>query len=304
MSNHIISEPFVTVTAESKLTITGLEEFAHQENLESALEADTPISKIYDHALGDSEEFTHAELIPEFGGRFCYHSWEKGRSTPEYNHNILEMEHGSVLEHSTLSFIITGVSRSLTHELVRHRAGIAFSQESQRYVDMANVNFVMPPLLLNAIDGDLTCGEAEEWLNEQMAGVQSYNKWQSYLTDYLGEQVENGSIALDPDIASSFNSWEKKVHKQLTRVLKRANEAARASLPNSTETKLLCTANLRTLRHFIMLRGGDPADLEIRRLAVVIARRCKEFAPTIFADIEIVPGTFGVETVVGKFRKV
>ncbi len=77
-----------------------------------------------------------AELVVETAGRLCYLSFGTGRSTAsEYIANILASRHGSVLEHAVCGFIFTGISRSLTHELVRHRAGMAYSQLSQRYVD-------------------------------------------------------------------------------------------------------------------------------------------------------------------------
>ncbi|MGH9435149.1 MAG: FAD-dependent thymidylate synthase, partial [Terriglobia bacterium] len=88
-----------------------------------------------------------AEILNEVAGRTCYMSFGKGRkSNREYLENILSSKHGSVLEHATWSFLITGVSRSLTHELVRHRAGFSFSQLSQRYVDEGEARYVVPPL--------------------------------------------------------------------------------------------------------------------------------------------------------------
>src|SRR5687767_15694217 len=67
------------------------------------------------------------------------------RATRDYLENIKKQGHGSVLEHANYSLLLEGISRSLTHELVRHRAGFAYSQLSQRYVDESEANFVMPP---------------------------------------------------------------------------------------------------------------------------------------------------------------
>src|SRR5512141_62079 len=99
--------------------------------------------------LGES---TDGEKLSEFAGRLCYMSQKNpaGRPTREYLENIKKQGHGSVLEHANYSLLLEGVSRSLTHELVRHRAGFAYSQLSQRYVDESEANFVMPP----AIAGD------------------------------------------------------------------------------------------------------------------------------------------------------
>src|SRR5215470_14565974 len=88
-----------------------------------------------------------AEVLNEVAGRTCYMSFGKGRkSNQEYLENILSSKHGSVLEHAVWNFLITGVSRALTHELVRHRAGFAYSQLSQRYVDESEARYVIPPL--------------------------------------------------------------------------------------------------------------------------------------------------------------
>lgn len=306
MTNNILTAPTVSVVGGS-FFMAGLRNFIASQSLEPIAEnADTPLGKITQELskIGGDRQFSDLELLPEFAGRFCYRSWEKGRSTAEYNQNILEMEHGSVLEHSTISFAVTGVSRSLTHELIRHRVGTAISQESQRYVDAKDINFVVPPLLLFAVDGDLTCGEITDWHNDQLRKLEDYEKWQAFFEASLQSGLEEGRIQIDGDIDALDIDIEAKRKKQMTRIKKRANEAARADLPNATETRLVWTVNLRTLRHFIMLRGDDPADLEIRRLAVEVAKACMFHAPTLFADIEIVEGSFGVARVVGKHKKV
>ncbi|HVB28884.1 MAG TPA: FAD-dependent thymidylate synthase, partial [Terriglobia bacterium] len=88
-----------------------------------------------------------AEVLAEIAGRTCYMSFGKGRKTnQDYLDNILTSKHGSVLEHAVWNLLIAGVSRSLTHELVRHRAGFGYSQLSQRYVDEGDARYVVPPL--------------------------------------------------------------------------------------------------------------------------------------------------------------
>ena len=79
-------------------------------------------------------------------GRVCYMSFAKPRpgGNHAYLNHILEVGHGSVLEHAVWCLVITGVSRSLTHELVRHRAGFSYSQLSQRYVDESVAEYVEP----------------------------------------------------------------------------------------------------------------------------------------------------------------
>src|SRR6266699_2986056 len=115
--------------------------------------------------LGES---TDGEQLAEFAGRVCYMSQHNPakRSTREYLDNIKKQGHGSVLEHANYTLLLEGVSRSLTHELVRHRAGFAYSQLSQRYVDESEANFVVPP----AIVGDETLLQA--W-REQIESAQT-----------------------------------------------------------------------------------------------------------------------------------
>src|SRR5216110_2905121 len=97
--------------------------------------------------LGES---TDGERLAEFAGRLCYMSQRNpaSRSTRDYLENIKKQGHGSVLEHANYSLLLEGVSRSLTHELVRHRAGFAYSQLSQRYVDESKASFVVPPAII------------------------------------------------------------------------------------------------------------------------------------------------------------
>ena len=101
--------------------------------------------------LGESSD---GERLAEFAGRLCYMSQKNpaNRATREYLENIKKQGHGSVLEHANYSLLLEGVSRSLTHELVRHRAGFAYSQLSQRYVDESEANFVMPPAIMGDED--------------------------------------------------------------------------------------------------------------------------------------------------------
>src|SRR3954447_3413597 len=97
-----------------------------------------------------------AQTLVEFAGRVCYRSWEPGlnpnvtrvrEDQHEYLGNILSSLHGSVLEHASFSFVFRNVSRVFTHELVRHRAGSAFSQESLRYVRLTEIGFRVPAAL-------------------------------------------------------------------------------------------------------------------------------------------------------------
>jgi thymidylate synthase (FAD) len=215
-----------------------------------------------------------SELIVELAGRICYLSFgdkQFRKTNADYVGNLINQGHGSVLEHAVWDLLITGVSRSLTHELVRHRAGTGISQLSQRYVDESTADFVEPAIIAESPELHAT------WLRAIETAHTAYEE----LVAGLAAQVQ-------------------KDHPELKRTprLKMAREAARSVLPNATETKLLFSANARALRWIITLRGSDGAEPEIRRLAVKLARVMQREAPNLFGDLEIVrllDGTEGVQ---------
>jgi thymidylate synthase (FAD) len=206
--------------------------------------------------IGDS---TDGERLAEFAGRLCYMSQRNpaGRTTREYLENIKRQGHGSVLEHATYSLLLEGVSRSLTHELVRHRAGMAYSQLSQRYVDESQAQFVVPPAII---------GDAE------LEGA-----WRAQI-----EAAQASYVALVERLMDRYKWVDDKVHRR-----KMAREAARGVLPNSTETKIVVTGNARAWRTLLELRSSEGAELEIRRLAVLLIRLLQQEAPAFFNDFEI-----------------
>ena len=211
------------------------------------------------------------EYLVEVAGRVCYMSFAKPRpgGNKAYIGHILEVGHGSVLEHAVWNLLITGVSRSLTHELIRHRAGFGYSQLSQRYVDESVAEYVVPdPIAENP--------ELKQiWLDAVAHSHQAYVK----LTEKLLETFKD-----EPD-------------RTLRRKL--ARQAARSVLPNATETKIFVTANARALRHFIELRGNRHAETEIRKLAAQVLRLMQTEAPSLFGDYTLVPlpdGTFEATT--------
>ena len=204
-------------------------------------------------------ESTDGERLAEFAGRLCYMSQHNPakRETREYLENIKKQGHGSVLEHANYSILYEGVSRSLTHELVRHRAGFAYSQLSQRYVDESEANFVVPP----AVVGD-------EMLMET---------WRTQV-----EVAQAAYVGLVAELMERYSWVADKVHRR-----KMAREAARAVLPNATETKIVVTANARAWRTMLELRSSEGAELEIRRMAVEVLRLLQREAPGFFSDFEV-----------------
>ncbi len=223
--------------------------------------------------LGES---TDGERLAEFAGRLCYMSQKNPakRNTRDYLENIKKQGHGSVLEHANYSLLLEGVSRSLTHELVRHRAGFAYSQLSQRYVDESEANFVMPP----AVIGDERL--AATWTEQVEAAQRSY-------------------IALVEQLMTRYAWVGDKIHRR-----KMAREAARGVLPNSTETKIVATGNARAWRTMLELRTSEGAEFEIRRCAVAILRALASEAPGFFSDFEIYQASDRAEAARISYHKV
>jgi len=210
-----------------------------------------------DEALPDGAQYmveppSDGETLAEIGGRLCYMSFGKGRKTnAQYLANIIGQQHFSVLEHAVYSFIFTGVSRSLTHELVRHRH-FSFSQLSQRYVDHSDSKTVTPPELEGTGLTSMLESAAEE----------SRTLYKSVL-ELLSETSEDSS----------------------TTETKRLRGMARAFLLESTETKIMVTGNARTWREFIQKRNSPHADREIRDLAAAVLDVLVKEAPHMFGDL-------------------
>lgn len=216
------------------------------------------------------------EHLTEVAGRLCYMSFAKPRpgGNQAYLGHILEVGHGSVLEHAVWNFIFTGISRSLTHELIRHRAGFGYSQLSQRYVDESIAEYVEPDCIAERPELHRL------WLEAVTHSHQAYLK----LVEKLHEAFKD-----EPD-------------RTLRRKL--ARQAARSVLPNATETKIFVTANARALRHFIELRANRHAEVEIRKLAIRVLEIMKAEAPHIFADYELLPLPDGTYEAATPHRKV
>lgn len=200
------------------------------------------------------------QALAEFAGRACYQSWKKPNpktaTNAGYLDHILQVGHLSVLEHGSVSFYLGGISRSLTHELIRHRH-FSYSQLSQRYVPERDAKMVEPDVI--ASDPELH----ERFLAAAEASQTAYN-------DLLeGLQKKFADVA-NPTLRR-----------------KQARQAARSVLPNATETRIVVTGNYRAWRHFIAMRASEHADVEIRALAVECLRQLKEKAANVFADFEI-----------------
>ena len=237
------ARPLMEIFRDPRVTLLARPEFVEPEHLKVQWKGDA----------------TDGERLAEYAGRLCYMSQHNpiNRTTAEYLENIKKQGHGSVLEHAVYVLLVEGISRSCSHELVRHRAGFGYSQISQRYVDESHAAFVMPPAIL----GDAALEAA--WERQVTVAQAAYVR----AVDGLMQRYE----------------WvTDKVHRR-----KLAREAARSVLPNATEVKIVVSANARAWRTMLELRGGEGAELEIRRMAIACLRLLQREGGSLFSDFEI-----------------
>jgi thymidylate synthase (FAD) len=232
-----------------------------------------------------SDSVMVAEQLIETAGRLCYLSFAKPRpgGNQAYLHHILESGHGSVLEHGIWNFIFYDVSRTLTHELVRHRAGFGFSQLSQRYVDESVAEYVVPDEI--AQDEELYA----IWMHAVRTSHEAYVKLsKSLYSKTVAKLYPTGIIPKE----------------EQTNLRKSVRESARSVLPGATETKIFVTANTRSIRHFLEQRGSRFAAKEIRKLAVQIYHIMIKEAPNLFDDYTLTEMPDGIHEINTPYRKV
>lgn len=221
--------------------------------------------KAYLEHIGASEWRTDApsdaETLIEAMGRLCYRSWRplmnknvtkvrEGNDT--YLAHIMEVGHGSVIEHAVTNWVLADVSRVFTHELVRHRAGTAFSQESLRFVRLDDLGLWLPPDPLITAAFAARC-EAKFAADEA---------WLAESARLLGLD--------DPGRNFDFK-------KKWTSFLRRF-------APDGLATAIGFSANFRALRHLIFMRTNRGAEAEIRLVFDLVAQRCRARWPNVFAD--------------------
>lgn len=217
-------------------------------------------------------ESSDGEKLVEYAGRICYLSQSNpaNRTTAEYIENIKKQGHGSVTEMAHYSLLIEGISRSCSHELVRHRM-FNFSQLSQRYVDESECAFVIPPALIG-----------DKVLENQFV--------------LLTKATRQAYKQLSDDLFDRHKHIDDKVLRR-----KVSREAARHLLPNSTETKIVVTGNVRAWRNFLELRCSLHAEQEIRRLAIMILGLLKKEAGSLFSDFAVNPAD---NTATSSYKKI
>lgn len=300
----IYREPGVALVGKQEMIPEGIVKFLTDHDIEWSAVKDREANAAHD--------------IPEMAGRLCYMSFgpKEGRKDAAYIEHIIKVKHGSVLEHVYFNWLVYGISRSLSHEWVRHRAGWAYSQLSQRYVDSGEAALVMPPEILELPEN--MRGEIERLEIEHFdESVRKYEYLTTKLADHFASPEklfdfltlqESLTEIMDPaDMQTKYTGkgntdtkevwlthlannaeikeWAKKA--TLTARRKAARSTARSVLPNATETKVFGSANARALRHFLEMRGSPAADVEIRRVAVAFLAELKKQAPWLFGDYEV-----------------
>jgi thymidylate synthase (FAD) len=243
------TEPSVHLIARPSVDLDGMRAYLAEVGAERWLER---------RLSEDAGEPNAAELLVEFSGRMCYRSWEPGlnpnvtrirEDQAEYLGNLLRSLHGSVLEHAVFSFAFHNVSRVFTHELVRHRAGSAFSQESLRYVRLKDIGFRVPPALDPVRD-------------EVLDIVEQLEEFQVTAAEKLGLDEEGVPFS----------------------VKKEATSALRRLAPIGLSTDIVWSCNIRTLRHVIEMRTDPGAEEELRLVFDRVARIAIAEAPNLFQD--------------------
>jgi len=217
-----------------------------------------------------------AQNLAEFAGRLCYRSFEPGLNPnvvrvrtdqAEYLGNILAQAHGSVLEHVSFSFVLHNVSRVLTHELVRHRVGVAISQESLRFVRLTDIPFWFPEW----------AREDAELMKRATDLLDRLQEFQQWMAEHFG--LDNDGVP-----------FSEKKHR---------TSFMRRFAPEGVATGLVWTANVRTLRHTIETRTAPGAEEEIRLVFGKIGEIMRKEAPALFGDFEVKDGAW-----VPRWRKV
>ena len=207
-----------------------------------------------------SDAESDAEKLVEANGRMCYRSWKPAlnpnvtkirENHKEYIENILRSKHGSVLEHSMATFYFVNVSRVFTHELVRHRAGVAISQESLRYVRLNDIGMWIPSCFRD--DPNMVV-----MIQTLVSGLEEV---QTALASKYG--LDDGK-----DFATK---------KEITSAMRRL-------APDGLATTIAWSANFRALRHVIEMRTALGAEEEIRIVFDKVAEIAKTNWPAVFQD--------------------
>ncbi len=242
--------------------------------------------------LWETDAPSGGEELIEVAGRQCYRSFRPGlnpnvsrvrEGNEKYIKNIVDVEHGSVVEHAHTSFAFVGVSRVFTHELVRHRVGTAFSQESLRYVRLEELTCWYPLSF-----GEAVIGELYDALDKQGKINRAF--------DPPKEMWVKSRVNHIRDIWISHFEASERVQKELTDLLcldslggsfgvkKRITSSMRRLAPIGLGTAIVTTANHWEWRYIIGKRTDPSAEEEIRIVLADVARQLADRFPNLYGD--------------------
>lgn len=277
-----LKEPGVALLSKPEFEPTAVRSFL--EGFEDTFDAEDYVNDFYQSQWPNTPRYANpltmddgASLV-KFAGQLCYMSMGEQRTRnadgQKYLDHIKESGHGSVLEHANYSFLFWGIDRSVTHELVRHRAGMAYSQVSQRYVSGKTLRFVERP----------------EYQNDTMLHLLFEQRIDAARENYdrVAEMLQNSM----PNLKGMARTDARKA----------VNQTARSGLPNETEAPIVVTGNARAWRHVIEMRASKFAETTIRKLFGTVCSILKDVSPLIFSDYE--PESETLHAVSTRFRKV
>jgi thymidylate synthase (FAD) len=234
--------------------------------------------------LDDPTKLPDGAQLCKIAGQVCYMSFGRGRTfnaqADRYFNNLKSSGHGSVFEHANFSLLLYGVSRSVTHELVRHRAGFGFSQLSQRYVSGRMLRFVERP----------------EYTGDEQLHAQFLERIERASNEYMA--LSTRLLEMQQAGAKILSAEER------TDLRKKVQQSARSVLPNETEAPIVVTGNARAWRHFIEMRASAHAEIEIRELAVRVFLCLHLTDPILFGDYTLTQLPDGTYTAKTEFEKV
>ena len=270
-----LREPGVALLAQTAFNPEGLRGF---------LEGFDPSLQFSEYLKDDWTGLQGGDAIAKVAGQLCYMAFGPGRTRNDqagkYLDRIKQEQHGSVCEHANFSFLVYGIDRAVSHELVRHRAGLGFSQCSQRYTGPKTLRFVEP---------------AEMQDNEELHAIflediqDTRRRYERRVAKLIEKQGHNVQLL----------SGESK-----TELRKKVNQCARRVLTNETEAPMIVTANARAWRHVSEMRASKHADVAIRSMAMKAFQVVKQVAPLLFSDYEVEELPDGSTALDTKFRKV
>ena len=269
-----LSAPGVVVLSKPTINMAGLADFL--QGFDPALQ--------FSQYLADPTPLPDGAQLCKVAGQLCYMSFGPKRSmnaqAKRYFDNLKSSRHGSVFEHANFSLLLYGISRSLTHELVRHRSGFGYSMLSQRYVSGKMLRFVERPEY-----------QADEQLHTQfIQRIERATNEYTTLTERLLEMQKAGSTILSAEARTDLR--------------KKVQQTARSVLPNETEAPIVVTGNTRAWRHVIEERASAHAETEIRALAIRILLCLRLADPVLFDDYTIEELPDGTYVAATAFKKI